>query len=122
MVYHGEFDDSEEPRCEKRLARDRAALALMNEPLLSALNSPDYQTVYTVQDGRLYLTWRLKFDLTEQVGDYFYVWINARNCSEVVAAAPAQMDFYTRSLAEFQKEQRRLFHVRGIPMGNPPLN
>lgn len=122
MVYHGEFDDSEEPRCEKYLARDTAALNVMNQPLWSALNVPDYQTVYTVQDGRLYLTWRLKFDLKEQVGDDFYVWINARNCSEVVAAAPAKMKFDTRSLAEFEHERRKLFGERGIPLGHPLLD
>lgn len=75
------------------------------------------EVVYTVQDGRLFLTWRLRFNLQEEVGDDFYVWINARNCSEVVAAASAGMDPYVSDLAGFKKELTRLFkEERGIDL------
>lgn len=80
-------------------------------------------TVYTVQDGRLYLTWRLRFDTQNEVADDFYVWINARNCSEVVAVASAKQGRFTKTLDEFKKEQVRLFkEMKGIDLdkGVPP--
>lgn len=75
--------------------------------------------VYTVQDGRLYLTWRLTFNLKYKVGDDFTVWVNARNCTEIVAAAPAEMGLYVPSLEEFSNQQFRLFEDRGLPIVRP---
>lgn len=70
--------------------------------------------VYTVQDGRLYLTWRVTFNLKEKVGDDFIVWIDARDCRRVIAAAPAEIDLYTKSLEDFDKASDQLFLDRGI--------
>lgn len=124
-VYTGKFDDGKpEPTCSKFHARDTAAQAALNHPFWWALHPEhtDFDTVYTVQDGRLYLTWRLKFNTKEEVGDDFYVWINARNCSEVVAAASSKMDPYVRDLEGFKKEQVRLFkEERGIDLGPEQL-
>ncbi|KAG8164341.1 hypothetical protein KVR01_006259 [Diaporthe batatas] len=118
QIYYGEFDpiNPMDLRCSQFHARDTASQLAMKQPFWSALDAPEYELVYTVQDGSLYLTWRLKFDLQKQVGDDFWVWVNARNCSEVIAAAPGKMNPHTSSLSHFQKEQRKLFDERGIPL------
>ncbi|POS70457.1 hypothetical protein DHEL01_v211150 [Diaporthe helianthi] len=119
IVYKGEFDpDPNNATCRWNSARDTASQAALNQPFWSALNTPEYHLIYTVQDGRLYLTWRFKFDLKKHVDDNFFVWVNARNCSDIVAAASEQMDFHTISLYDFKKEQRRLMEERGIDLGD----
>ena len=73
-----------------------------------------------MQDGRLFLTWRITFDLTDEVGDDFRVWVDARNCTQIVAAAPAEMDSFTHSLDDFITQQVQLFEDRGIAIRRDP--
>lgn len=72
--------------------------------------------VYTVQKGRLYLTWRVTFNLKDKVGDDFIVWVNARNCTQIVAAAPAKMDLYISSLMDYANAQKKLARDRGVEL------
>jgi hypothetical protein len=88
----------------------------MGQPDWRALSVPlEKRLMYTVQDGRLYLTWRITFNTHNEVGDDFLVWVNARNCTHVVAAAPAKMWQWVPSLEAYKMEQKRLFkEERGI--------
>lgn len=69
-----------------------------------------------MQDGLIYLAWRVTFNTTDEVGDDFVVWVNARNCSEIIAAAPGSMGLYTKSREDFSKQQVQLFRDRGLPI------
>lgn len=73
-----------------------------------------------MQDGRVYLTWRVTFNLKDKVGDDFNVWVNARDCTQIVAAAPAEMGLFVKSLEDFSNEQVRLFEDRGLPIARDP--
>lgn len=120
MVYTGEFDHgSQEPGCTQFEARDTAEYAALKQPFWDALYpAKQYSLVYTVQDGRLYLTWRLLFNLKDKVGDDFIVWVNARNCTQIVAAAPREMGLYVKSQEEYHDRAAKLFNDRGITIGS----
>lgn len=115
-IFTGEFHhNSSGPACDKGTARDTAALKALKQPMWDALSAPsEYKEVHTVQDGLIYLAWRVTFNTTYEVGDDFVVWVNARNCSEVIAAAPRSMGLYTKSLEEFSNNQVQLFKDRGL--------
>lgn len=122
MVYTGEFDQgSSTPPCGNLKARDRATEIALQQPFWEALYPwKEHKLVYTVQDGRLYLTWRLTFNLKDKVSDDFIVWVNARDCNQIVAAAPAEMDLYTKSLKDFHKAQKELAKARGLKIVRGP--
>lgn len=121
-MYTGEFDHGNStPSCTQFDARDLAEHAALNQPFWEALYPPkEYKLVYTVQDGRLYLTWRITFNLVDKVGDDFIAWVDARNCDKIVAAAPAKLDNYVKSLEDFSKAQWQMFEERGLPIEPGP--
>ncbi|KAG6354429.1 hypothetical protein INS49_004446 [Diaporthe citri] len=116
QLYTGEFDHGNStPSCDKFQARDTAEHTALNQPFWDALYpAKEYKLVYTVQDGRLYLTWRVTFNLKDKVGDDWVVWVNALDCSQVVAVAPANMDHYMKSLEDFDNAQDQLFLDHGL--------
>lgn len=120
MVYTGEFDHgSQTPSCTKFQARDTAEYAALEQPFWDALYpAKEYKLVYTVQDGALYLTWRITFNLKDKVGDDFFVWVNARNCTQIIAAAPAEMQLWVKSQEEYYDRYAKLFKDRGITIGS----
>lgn len=122
MVYQGEFDNgSPEPSCDRHQARDSAEINALKQPLWDALYpAKEYKLVYTVQDGQLYLTWRVVFDLKAQVADDFIVWVNARNCTQIVAAASAKMDLYTPDLEHYRDQLVELIKERELPVIKDP--
>ncbi|KAI7778042.1 hypothetical protein LA080_002679 [Diaporthe eres] len=116
FIYTGEPDHrNSTPSCIEFAARDTAEHTSLNQPFWDALYPPkESKLLYTVQDGRLYLTWRVTFNLKEKVGDDFIVWIDARDCRRVVAAAPAKMDLFIKSLEDFDKASDQLFLDHGL--------
>ncbi|KAJ0124231.1 hypothetical protein J7T55_005569 [Diaporthe amygdali] len=119
-LYRGEFDDKPtRGLCDQFEARDSAALRALKQPGWEELYPPaEYNIMYTVHRGKLYLTWRIRFDLTQEVDDEFVVWVSARDCKHIVAAASIHQRL-ALTLEDVIDDQKRLFKERGIPLKQP---
>ncbi|KAL1850951.1 hypothetical protein Daus18300_012742 [Diaporthe australafricana] len=104
----------EQEICTEFEARDSAALRAMKQPDWEPLFPADYNLVYTVQDGQLYLAWAITFRLKYILGDNFNVWVNARDCKHIISASSASIATSVRTRDEFVQQQIRLFQDRGI--------